>query len=204
MKKLLALTVVLILVTTTLTGCIGVMLDLFSNQGRTATSKTTAVTSSASTTAAGTTAADQTTAGTTSAADTSEAATTTITTEAESDAAVYELVWNGKAMEHQAIDNLKTYLADSKIPVLVDFWAVWCGPCTASAPAIENLAKTYVGKVHFVKVNTDFAGDIANDFNVTGIPHFVVIKDGKQVDSVTGYSEELEAILGGKLDAALG
>jgi thioredoxin 1 len=163
MKRLIIILAVLILAATTLTGCLGVVFDLFSDQGR----------------------------------------TTASTTNAPSDEAVYELAWNGKTLDHQTIENFKTFIADSQIPVLVDFWAVWCGPCTASAPVIDQLAKSYAGKIHIIKVNTDYAGDIANDFNVTGIPHFVVIKDGKQIDSLTGYSEELETILGEKIDAAL-
>jgi len=197
MKRLIILLTVLILVATTLTGCLGVVFDLFSDQERTTASTTAAnqtTMSSASTATTSTTASSSTTVATTTAS----------TTKSPSDEAVYELAWNGKALEHQTIDNFQTFIADSQIPVLVDFWAVWCGPCTASAPVIDQLAKSYAGKIHVVKVNTDYAGDIGNDFNVTGIPHFVVIKDGKQVDSVTGYSEELETILSEKIDAVLG
>lgn len=121
-----------------------------------------------------------------------------------SDPAVYELVWNGQNFEHLEIKDFKAYMTKTGQPILADFWAEWCGPCRQSAPTIEALAKTYAGKVHVVKINTDFAGSIANDFAVTEIPHFVVIKGGKEVDSVTGYSDELKAILSGKLDAALG
>lgn len=90
--------------------------------------------------------------------------------------------------------------ADS--PVLVDFWAEWCGPCRSAAPTIEKLAQTYAGKVHVVKINTDYAGPIAQAFGVSGIPNFVVVKDSTVINSVTGYSDTLEQSLSEILDAA--
>ena len=119
------------------------------------------------------------------------------------DPAVYELVWTGSEYEHQAIQDFTTYMAESDQPILVDFWAEWCGPCRQAAPTIESLAKTYSGKVHVVKINTDNAGDIAQKFGVSGIPNFVVIKNSKVVSSVTGYWDGLEDDLSGKLDEAL-
>ena len=90
-----------------------------------------------------------------------------------------------------------------QVPVLIDFWAEWCNPCRLSAPAIEELAKTYAGKARVVKINTDYAGPVAQAFGVSGIPHFSIVKGSTVVDSLTGYSEELASILGGKLDTVL-
>lgn len=118
--------------------------------------------------------------------------------------AVYELVWNGKSNDHVVIEDFAAFMNDTDQPILIDFWAEWCGPCRLSAPTIEKLAETYAGRAHIVKINTDYAGPIAQAFGVTGIPNFVIVKDNKVVQSVTGYSETLEQSLSGLLDGALG
>lgn len=119
------------------------------------------------------------------------------------ESAVYEVVWNGTDYEHVGIADFAAYLEATKEPILIDFWAEWCSPCRLAAPAIEEMAKTYDGKAHIVKVNTDYAGPIAQAFGVSGIPHFSIVKDSTVVDSMTGYSEEIGSILGGKLDVIL-
>lgn len=116
---------------------------------------------------------------------------------------VYELVWNGQSNDHQGIDDFDAFMAAADRPIFVDFWAAWCGPCRDAAPAVEALAQTYQGKAHIVKINTDYAGQIATAFGVTGIPHFVVIENGEIVDQTTGFAPGMESSLAGMLDGAI-
>ncbi|NCC75644.1 MAG: thioredoxin [Clostridia bacterium] len=124
-------------------------------------------------------------------------------TNSDLESAVYEVVWNGTDYEHVGIADFAAYMQETKEPILIDFWAEWCSPCRLSAPVIEEMAKTYDGRARIVKINTDYAGPIAQSFGVNGIPHFSVVKDSTVVDELTGYSEELGSILGGKLDTVL-
>lgn len=64
-------------------------------------------------------------------------------------------------------------------PVLVDFWAPWCGPCLAVAPAVDEIANDYKGRARVVKVNVDDAQDLATEFNIASIPCFLVFNEGK-------------------------
>jgi putative thioredoxin len=77
-----------------------------------------------------------------------------------------------------------------KVPVLVDFWAEWCGPCRMLSPILEKLEKEYNGRWKLVKINTDLEPELALQFKVTGIPHCVLFKNGKVVDSFTGALQE--------------
>jgi thioredoxin 1 len=70
--------------------------------------------------------------------------------------------------------------------VMVDFWAVWCGPCRMVAPTIEELAKDYAGKIKVGKLNTDENADIASKFKIMGIPTIIFFKDGQKVDQIVG------------------
>lgn len=74
---------------------------------------------------------------------------------------------------------------------LVDFWASWCGPCKIMDPVLEQLEKQFAGKVKFAKVNVDKQQSIAKEYSVYGMPTFVLFKDGKGIEKVTGvYSVE--------------
>lgn len=75
---------------------------------------------------------------------------------------------------------------NSEVPVLVDFWAEWCGPCKAIGPAIEELATEYEGRAKVVKINVDQEGDLAMKYGVMSIPALLVFKGGKVVDQMVG------------------
>jgi thioredoxin 1 len=74
----------------------------------------------------------------------------------------------------------------SDIPVLVDFWAVWCGPCKAIAPAVEELAKQYKGKVKVAKMDVDEHQQVPQQYGIRSIPTLLVFKGGRVVDTIIG------------------
>lgn len=78
-------------------------------------------------------------------------------------------------------ENFENEVMKSNIPVLIDFWAPWCGPCRMMGPIIEQLAEEYEGKAKVGKVNVDEEGELSQAFGVMSIPTIVLVKDGKVV-----------------------
>ena len=83
-------------------------------------------------------------------------------------------------------ENFEAEVMNSDRPVLIDFWAPWCGPCRMLSPTIAEIAEEYGDKVKVCKVNVDEQGELASTFGVMSIPTLIVIKEGKVVNSVTG------------------
>jgi thioredoxin 1 len=83
-------------------------------------------------------------------------------------------------------DNFENEVLKSDKPVLVDFWATWCAPCRAIAPSVEELAKTYDGKVKVGKLNIDEQQGVAQQYGIRSIPTLLVFKGGKVVGQIVG------------------
>jgi thioredoxin 1 len=106
----------------------------------------------------------------------------------------------GKAMTITQA-NFKTEVLDSKQPVLIDFWAEWCGPCRMVGPMVEELAGDYAGKAKVGKIDVDSEQALAENFSVSSIPTLLVIKGGKVVGSRVGVGSKAD--LSKMLDEAL-
>jgi thioredoxin 1 len=99
--------------------------------------------------------------------------------------------------------NFESDVLGADQPVLVDFWAPWCGPCRAIAPHVETLAGEYDGRAVVAKLNVDNAQGIAVRYKVQGIPTVIVFKGGQEVDRMVGVSGNIKQRLAGMIDGAL-
>ena len=102
---------------------------------------------------------------------------------------------------HSSESNFGNDVLSSDLPVFVDFWAEWGGPCRAIGPVLESLADDFDGKVKVVKINVDENGKLATEYNVSAIPSLIIFKGGKEVDRIVGagtkelYAEKLNKII---------
>jgi thioredoxin 1 len=87
---------------------------------------------------------------------------------------------------HITDDNFEQEVLNSKVPVLVDFWAEWCGPCRAVAPTLEEIASEYEGRIKIAKLNVDENPENAIAFGIRGIPTMIVFKDGTPGERIIG------------------
>jgi thioredoxin 1 len=93
---------------------------------------------------------------------------------------------------HLSDQSFDTEVVKSQIPVLIDFWAPWCGPCRMLAPIIEELAKEYDGKVKVAKVNTDENPAVAAKYKISAIPTLLVFRGGQVIDQLVGVHPKPE------------
>ena len=97
--------------------------------------------------------------------------------------------------------NFDQVVLQSKTPVLVDFWAAWCGPCRMVAPIVEELAEEYEGKINFVKLDVDQNPKTASQYGIMSIPTLLIFKNGAPVSNIVGFRPKAD--LKRSLDAVL-
>ena len=88
------------------------------------------------------------------------------------------------------LDNFEEDVEKCSMPVLLDFWAEWCGPCRMLSPVVAEVAKKYEGKIRVGKVNVDEVPELADSFGVSSIPMLMVMKEGKCMTTAVGYRDQ--------------
>ena len=84
-------------------------------------------------------------------------------------------------------NNFETEVINSSLPVVVDFWATWCGPCRKLSPVIDSIAEEYDGRVKFVKVNIEECNETAKTYSISGLPSILIFKQGEPVERLVGF-----------------
>jgi thioredoxin 1 len=95
----------------------------------------------------------------------------------------------GAEPRHVTGEEFEAVILKSELPAVVDFWAEWCGPCHAIAPAVAQLAREYEGRAVIAKVNADEYPEILMNYGIMGIPTLIYFKDGKEVDRIVGLTQ---------------
>jgi thioredoxin 1 len=83
-------------------------------------------------------------------------------------------------------DKFQTEVLESSTPVLVDFWAEWCGPCRAIAPIVDDISVEYAGRLRVAKMDADENQDVLMNYGIMGIPTLILFKDGKEIERIVG------------------
>lgn len=105
---------------------------------------------------------------------------------------------------HVTDETFEDQVLGAELPVLVDFWAPWCGPCRMVAPVVEELARAYDGRAVVAKINTDENPHTPTRYQIMGIPTLILFRDGQEVDRVVGFAprkaleERLQKVLDGR------
>jgi thioredoxin 1 len=103
---------------------------------------------------------------------------------------------------HVTDDTFEQVVLNAPVPVMVDFWAPWCGPCRMVAPIVEDLAERYEGRAVVAKFNTDENLKVTGELGIMGIPTMILFKDGQEVERVVGFApgqaleQKLQAVIG--------
>ena len=100
-------------------------------------------------------------------------------------------------------ENFEQEALESEIPVLVDFWATWCGPCRAAGPVLERIAQMYKGRLKVCKLNVDQGRQTAIKYGIMSIPTLSIYKDGEVVDQIIGVTPSYESDLKKKIEPHL-